>query len=80
MNRIIVAAIALAFTGAAFAQAPQNKWRSPFTSAPGGTPLSKLDEEKQAPVQRAEMIAWSEKHPGKGFLARMNPARAEGSK
>jgi hypothetical protein len=56
MKPILAAAVLLALSTSVFADA--DRWRSPFTGAPGQQTLSKLDEEKQAPIEKREMDAW----------------------
>jgi hypothetical protein len=56
MKRILVAAALIAVSTSVLAD--PNKWRSPYTGAPGGTPISPLDAEKQAPVEKRELEAW----------------------
>ena len=56
MKKLAVTAVLLAVSTAVFADA--DRWRSPFTAAPGQQTLSKLDEEKQMPVERRELHAW----------------------
>ena len=56
MKRILVSAVLLAISTAVFAD--PDKWRSPYVGAPGGTPVSPLDAEKQAPIEKRELDAW----------------------
>ncbi|HXR58199.1 MAG TPA: hypothetical protein VN747_02690 [Burkholderiales bacterium] len=56
MKRILLAAALVAVSTSVFAD--PDKWRSPYLGAPGGTPVSPLDAEKQAPVEKRELDAW----------------------
>ena len=58
MKRILVSAVLIAISTSVFAD--PDKWRSPFVGAPGGTPVSPLDAEKQAKVMSQELAAWRE--------------------
>jgi len=56
MKRILLAAALVAASTSVFAD--PDKWRSPYTGAPGGTPISPLDAEKQAKVMDQDLAAW----------------------
>ena len=61
MKRIVTSPLLLSSSTAAFARAPENRWRSPFTSAPtmaGLTPLhgernqQSMEHDQAAPAAR----------------------------
>lgn len=59
MKRIIASLLFLAFSTAAFAQAPENRWRSPFTAAPALGGVSPLDAERNHKAMERDQAAWA---------------------
>lgn len=63
MKRIVATLLVLAFSTAAFAQAPENRWRSPFTAAPGQTGISPLDAERNHKAMEQDQGTWAARRP-----------------
>src|SRR5574341_1241963 len=59
MKRIVASLLFLAFSTAAFSQAPENRWRSPFTSAPALGGVSPLDAERNHKAMEQDQAAWA---------------------
>jgi hypothetical protein len=62
MKRIVVAIVVLGFNGAAFAQALQAPWRSPFTVAPNLSGISPFTAERNRQIREQELAAWAARH------------------
>jgi hypothetical protein len=59
MKRVITGLVVLAFSTAALAQAPENRWRSPFTGAPALGGVSPLDAERNHKAMVQDQAAWA---------------------
>ena len=63
MKRILASLLVLAFSTAAFAQAPENRWRSPFTAAPSLGGVSPLDAERNHKAMEQDQATWASRRP-----------------
>jgi hypothetical protein len=59
MKRIFASLLLVAFSTAAFAQAPESRWRSPFTSAPALGGVSPLDAERNRKAMEQDQATWA---------------------
>ena len=59
MKRLTTTLLVLAFSTAALAQAPENRWRSPFTGAPALGGVSPLDAERNHKAMVQDQAAWA---------------------
>lgn len=75
MKRIIASLLVVAFSTAAFAQAPENRWRSPFTAAPALGGVSPLDAERNHKAMEQDQAAWAARRPA-ATVARSDRAPA----
>ena len=78
MKRLATTLIVLAFSTAALAQAPENRWRSPFTGAPSLGGVSPLDAEKNHKAMTQDQAAWAARgHAVTAARSDRAPARTE---
>ncbi len=63
MKRIVATLLVLAFSTAGFAQAPDNRWRSPFTPAPALGGVSPLDAERNHKAMVQDQDRWAARQP-----------------
>jgi hypothetical protein len=59
MKRLIATALLLAFSTAAFAQALEPLWRSPFTPAPSLGGISPMTAENNRKAREQDQAAWA---------------------
>ena len=59
MKRTLATLLILGFSTAAFAQAPESPWRSPFTSAPALGGVSPLTAERNHKAMVQDQAAWA---------------------
>ena len=59
MKNVITTLLVVAFSTTALAQAPENRWRSPFTGAPALGGVSPLDAERNHKAMAQDQAAWA---------------------
>lgn len=79
MKRILATLLVLSFSTAAFAQAPENRWRSPFTAAPALGGISPLDAERNHKAMEQDQAAWAARRADTA-VARSTRAPAAGER
>lgn len=75
MKNIVATVLVLSFATSAFAQAPEPRWRSPFTAAPSLGGVSPLDAERNHKAMEQDQAAWAARRQTNA-VARSNTAPA----